>query len=373
MTIKVNIILSVLKIFNCMVSKGQEGNLDNSFGNNGIVITTISTGNDQILASKIQSDGRILAAGHVYNGTNYDFAIARYKVDGKLDTSFNLNGKVTFGVGIENDFVYSMVIQNDGKILIGGQSISSSKGYFALARVNLNGSLDNSFGNNGKVVTSLSGKKDLAYAIAIKDDKIILAGYSTINNGNSIAIARYNINGEIDTTFNRTGKLIKKITIDSLNEIQSIAIQPNGKIVIAGFSGSSTVSKFLIARYNEQGTLDTGFAKKGYTLTDFGNSYNRISSVAILNDGKILACGTVSSLFGYEFALVKYKYNGMLDTTFGNKGKATSEINGFNIISHVLDSNFGTFSGVPNSSSIGANFSITNCPLSGLPFCLPFN
>jgi uncharacterized delta-60 repeat protein len=140
----------------------------------------------------LQSDGKIVVAGHTYNGSNWDFAVVRYNTDGYLDTSFDTDGKLTTAIGNSNDYALSMALQSDGKIVVAGYSVIGGNYDFALVRYNANGSLDTSFDTDGKLTTAIGTSDDYALSMALQSDgKIVVAGFS--NNGPyyDFALARY--------------------------------------------------------------------------------------------------------------------------------------------------------------------------------------
>ncbi|MBI5047674.1 MAG: hypothetical protein HZB54_01805, partial [Deltaproteobacteria bacterium] len=164
------------------------GALDTSFNTTGKVTTAIGTSLDEAYAVAIQSDGKIVAAGYSWNGTDYDFALSRYDTNGALDTSFNTTGKVTTAIGTGNDYAYAVAIQSDGKIVAAG----GTDNYFALSRYDTNGTLDTSFNTTGKVTTAIGTSTDAAYAVAIQSDgKIVATGISSNGIDYDFALARY--------------------------------------------------------------------------------------------------------------------------------------------------------------------------------------
>ena len=145
-----------------------------------------------------------MAAGYAVTDTSNraDFAVARYNPDGSPDTTFDIDGKTTFSFGSLDDRANSVAIQSDGKIVVAGQTETSSNEDFAMARINTDGSLDSTFDTDGKVTTLMSSGHDRAYAAAIQaDGKIVAAG----TGGNIFALARYNTNGSLDTSFDGDG------------------------------------------------------------------------------------------------------------------------------------------------------------------------
>jgi len=312
-----------------LVSFAQAGTLDLSFGTNGVVTTPFGTGNDLGKAVAIQTDGRILVAGYSYNGSNNDFALVRYNTDGSLDTTFDNDGKVITSIGTGDDFGNSIAIQTDGKILVAGYSYNGSNNDFALVRYNTIGSLDTTFDNDGKVTTSIGAGNDVGYSIAIQTDgKILVAGYSYNGSTNVFALIRYNLNGSLDTTFDTDGEVTTNFGV--LNATgNSITLQSDDKILVAGtagtFIGSGSDQGFALARYNTNGSLDTSLDNDGKATTVIIGSYaNYGQSVIVQIDGKILVTGHSNFGAGPLLALIRYNSNGSLDATFDNDGIVTA-------------------------------------------------
>jgi uncharacterized delta-60 repeat protein len=321
-------------VFSLLITVGAhpvaaaEGDLDTNFDSDGKVTTAIGGSNHRVRSVAIQSDGKIVAAGEGF-GSLWDFALARYNTDGTLDTSFDSDGKVTTVFGASNDRVYSVAIQSDGKIVVAGVSYTGSSNDFALVRYNTDGSLDTSFDSDGKVTTDFGGGNDQAFSVAIQSDgKIVAAGNS--RNGNwDFALARYNTDGSLDTSFDSGGK----VTTDfggGNDRAYSVAIQSDGKIVAAGYSSNGSNNDFALVRYNTDGTLDTNFDSGGKVTTDFGGGDDQAYSVAIQSDGKIVVAGLSYTGSNNGFALVRYNTDGTLDTSFDSDGKVTTAIGGTN-------------------------------------------
>ncbi len=304
------------------------GSLDTSFDTDGKLTTAIGTDDDSARAIAIQSDGKIVAAGYSWNGTDYDFALARYNTDGSLDTSFDTDGKVTTAFGTGDDSARAIAIQSDGKIVAAGYSWNGTDYDFALARYNTDGSLDASFDTDGKVTTAFGTMNDIAVAIAIQSDGKIVAAGSSWNDANQyydFALARYNTDGSLDTSFDTDGKLTT--AFGSFNdEAYAIAIQSDGKIVAAGYSSNGANDDFALARYNTDGSLDTSFDADGKLTTAIGASNAQAYAIAIQSDDKIVAAGYSSNGANLDFTLARYNTDGSLDTSFGADGKLTTAI-----------------------------------------------
>jgi uncharacterized delta-60 repeat protein len=294
------------------------GDLDPSFGNRGKVITDFSGNDDTAAAVAIQADGKIVAGGTstALGGTS-DFALARYNSDGSLDPAFGSNGKVTTDFFQDNDSLKATAIDSDGKIIAAGSaSRPGERPEFALARYNPDGSLDTTFGANGKTTTNLTGD-DVAYAVALQaDGKIVAAGTSAIHDFPKFGIARYNRDGSLDTGFGVGGKVNNSIR-GGLDWASAVLVQPDNKIVIAGRNNGSTPDNFFaIFRYNANGSPDTSFGTDGAATTE-ASFTSGATAIALQSDGKIVAAGSAATpAFKSFFALARYNRDGSIDLTF---------------------------------------------------------
>lgn len=244
----------------------------------------------------VQSDGKIIVAG----GTD-NFELARYNTDGSLDTSFDTDGKVTThfssmacatNIALQSDGKIFVTGWTDGVPMVGVQSVS--------ARYNNDGSLDTSFDGDGKQTTGDGGAVDRPSSVALQNgDKIVVA--ATINNGSNtdFALGRYNIDDSLDTSFSGDGKLTTDFGGD--DHAFCIAIQADGKLVVAGDSKNGSNSNFALVRYNVDGSLDTTFSGDGQLTTDFGGD-DHAYCIALQADGYIVVAG----IHNGDFALARY-------------------------------------------------------------------
>jgi uncharacterized delta-60 repeat protein len=317
---------------NFTVASFPHGSLDASFGTCGIVTTPVGSS----YALGIQSDNKIVVAGSSYNGNNSDFSLVRYNANGSLDTSFGTGGKVTTDVGSNHDFANALGIQPDDKIVVAGSTYNGSNRDFALVRYNSDGSLDTTFGTNGKVITDFGIGDDSANALSIQSDgKIVVAGYSyyqlEYDNISLFALVRYNSDGSLDATFGGDGKVTAAVG-NSSNSAKAIGIQSDGKIVAAGSSyNHGGNSNFAIMRYNVDGSYDATFGTFGKVTTSVVSGDDSANALGIQSDGKIVVAGDVCTNSSYDscisdFAIVRYNTNGSLDTTFGTGGKVTTAL-----------------------------------------------
>lgn len=292
----------------------QPTSLDSTFGNFGIVKTIINAGNDHCIALAIQANGKIVAVGYTNPGTGKDFMIARYNTNGTLDNSFGTNGVVVTQISTSDDQASSLKIQSNGKIIVAGYATYNSKKDFVVVRYNTDGTLDNSFGVNGIVRTTMSVYDDYATSVNIQNDgKIVVSGNSYIY---AISIARYETNGILDSAFGINGKVITLF-----NDIQGngransncSAIQTDGKIIIAG-SISAMGQDFMLLRYNTDGEIDSSFGNNGMVRTAFATNYNDwINALVLQPDGKIVCVGNTSPGPHCYIAIARYNDNGTID------------------------------------------------------------
>ncbi len=280
-------------------------------------LLTIPGGDNKALAMTVQSDGKILAAGYAYFGTQ-QFAITRYSANGTIDTTFGEAGTRLEWLGPGNAEAHGIAVQSSGKVVVGGFAVSD-KSRFGLARFNSDGSLDLTFGGGG-AVTEI-GTDSAAYAMALQaDDKILLGGWSISGGKKVFTIARYDADTPLlDTGFGSGGAVIAAAGTND-QQINALAVQPDGKIVAAGSDGASAI---VVRRYNPDGSLDTGFASGG---TFSSTSMAGARDLAILGNGDILVAGEVPG--GSAFEVARLTASGALDTTFGAGGFAQQGVGG---------------------------------------------
>jgi uncharacterized delta-60 repeat protein len=311
----------------CSIAISQPGILDPSFSGDGKLLLDFGSTGNVGYAVAIQSDGKIVVAGHTLSGTgSIDFAVARLNPDGTLDNSFDFDGKVTTDFNNSTDVPNAIAIQPDGKILVAGFTYFNSYS-FALVRYNTDGSLDNSFGIGGLIITSITDD-DQARAVAVQEDgRIILAGIAHASGSYSdFVIVRYMPDGSFDNSFGTGGKILTDF-LGYHDEAYGVAVQSGGKITVVGTSNDENPASadFAIVRYNSNGSFDSSFGMGGKVRTDFDGGIDVANSVAIQPDGKIVLGGYAhTSSYGYDFALARYNNDGILDNSFNLNGKVTS-------------------------------------------------
>jgi uncharacterized delta-60 repeat protein len=305
----------------------KAGDLDRSFGTGGKVTTDFAGDQDTARALVVQGTKLVAAgSGTAVPGGLGAFALARYNPDGTLDTTFGTGGTVTTdfpGGGDAN----ALAVQADGKLVAAGSTEFFAVD-FAVARYNPDGSLDTSFGTGGQVVTDVDGT-DRASALALQGGKLVAGGLSfsaTAGTNGDFGLVRYNPDGTLDTSFGAGGK----VTTDFVGFTDwafALAVQ-GGKLVAAGRAGFEGNDDFGLVRYNADGSLDPSFGAGGKVTTDFaraGGSFDEARAL-VVQGSKLVAAGNVGPFF--DFGLARYKADGTLDRSFGSGGKVTTNFAG---------------------------------------------
>ncbi|MCX6218531.1 T9SS type A sorting domain-containing protein [Spirosoma sp.] len=305
-----------------VVRYNTDGTLDKTFSDDGIQTTDFGPGSQSVANAVILQGNKIVLAGYSYNSdnnNNTDFAVARYNSDGTPDNTFSGDGKQLTDLGpASNDFGQLVIGQGD-KIVVGGYSYNYETGMSTtLARYNADGSLDNSFSNDGIQTTSFGDAGITTGALALQGDKLLLAGtsYNSQTSTLGFLVARYNADGSLDTSFGETGVVTTDFGPGSSVFAKFIRVQ-NDRILVVGYQSNET--QVATARYKLDGTLDTSFGQNGKRLSPFPNgSTTYLTAVVGQDDGKFIVAGNTTDLATYRqtFALARYNPDGSLDTGF---------------------------------------------------------
>jgi uncharacterized delta-60 repeat protein len=296
-----------------VVRYNSNGTLDTSFGSGGIVTSSFPGQGSYAFALALQSDGRIIAAGTDFvdfsseDNSNTDFALARYNVDGSPDTTFGGGtGQLTTDFDGFNDDVFSILIQPDNKLVAFGSAKNPANFYdFAACRYLADGTIDTTFGVSGKVRTDFGdhGWDRAQSAVLLPDGRMVAAGFAITQNGafQKFAVARYTASGVLDPTFSQDG--LTQIDFDSCCEsANKVLLQSDGKIVTVGYANTeSSDSDFLLARLSSRGSLDQTFGVGGRVRTSFGDLNGGANGAALQADGKIVAVG-FQATFSNQFS-----------------------------------------------------------------------
>jgi uncharacterized delta-60 repeat protein len=292
------------------------GRLDRSFGQGGKLVTRFG-GQDFAAASSlaISPGGKVVVGGWAHFPPKLSTtAVVRYTPAGKLDRAFGRNGKLLITSGPSAN---ALAIQADGKLVVAG----SGGGGFALARYTQRGRLDRSFGRGGKVVTPFGRASSSANvnAAAIQPDrKIVVAGWAAASTWapEKFALARYNPDGTLDRSFGNHGRVTTKLGL--LNGADGLVVQPDGKLVVTGAPGGRCRG-FPLVRYSPDGKLDPSFGRGGIAC---GAGY--VSSLAIQRDGKLVTAGLAMGRYK-KFSVERFLEDGSFDESFGQSGKVFTD------------------------------------------------
>jgi uncharacterized delta-60 repeat protein len=294
------------------------GSLDSRFGGTGAVVTDLGAQHDVATDVALQADGKILAAGVARFASGADFAIVRYLPNGSLDPTFDGDGKVISDLG-GDEVGRAVAVQADGKIVVAGERRTLSTD-FAIARYNADGSLDSTFGQNGTVFTDF-GKADSALDVAIQPDgKILAAGIRFDSLGvSSIAVARYGADGSRDQTFGAGGTLVD----DSANGGDAIALLPDGKLAVVGPVWSGSTLDTVLLRLTAAGARDSSFGNGGRVVASLTGS-DDLHALVVQPDGKLVVAGETN----VSWIVARFTADGTLDPAFDNDGRTITDVGG---------------------------------------------
>ena len=320
-----------------------DGGLDPSFGENGVTVTDFGKSWDWAYALALQPDGHIVVAGVSDRSGSKDFALARYTTDGQLDRTFGNDGLVLTPVRpLSTDIIHGLAVQPDGSVVAAGVTYDDTvslrpHGDFMVARYTPKGELDPAFGVGGVATTNFDGESyDEPYAVVLQPDgRIVLGGSSNTGGGvgrifgaDNLALVRYLPNGLIDPSFGEGGKVI--VDAGSMQEsIRALAIQPDGAIVAAGRTNGEKRGDVVLGRFLTNGAVDPTFGnvknKPGLAIDDLGTAEEGLTAVALAPDGTIVAGGVAAPRPNGDLAVFRYDRSGKLDRTFGHDGYATAD------------------------------------------------
>ncbi|HQW02956.1 MAG TPA: T9SS type A sorting domain-containing protein [Saprospiraceae bacterium] len=311
-----------------MAGHAQVGNLDNNFSGDGKLMTPIGNGNDLAYGVAVQGNNRIVAVGVSRQGGNDDFAIIRYMEDGTLDNSFSGDGILTIDFDGGNDEARDVMILPDGKILVGGTARIGSDFDFAFAMLDSEGNLVTSFDGDGLSTYDFSNTNDALTRIEIYKDRIYGIGSSIVNDLEQYAIVALKMSGAPETAFSQDGMLV--FDVDAGQDVATgIAVQPDDKILVAGYTGIGFEKEFCVVRFKPDGSLDNSFSSDGIVIPDVGTIDDRAYGIALQADQKIIVGGSSYTDTGYDFALIRLLPDGNLDLDFGEDGYAVETIGPF--------------------------------------------
>lgn len=298
-----------------------DGSIDTSFGSNGVVIQPIGNSHDQARGVVVQDDGKLVVAGITNNAsTSYDIFVARYLSDGSLDTSFGSNGVVVTALSSSGDYAESLLLQPDGKLVVAGYT----NGTGMLVRYNSDGSLDTSFNGSG-IATGTSGFSFIGMALQT-DGKLVATGSFSNGSDNDFAVTRFNSDGSVDSGFGTNGTVLTDLGGNDIG--RSVIVQADSKLVVVGYFFAGAAPNIAVARYNSNGTLDSSFDADGMLTLAVGPSASYGWDVLQDAGGKLVIAAEsfIASGTMFDFTLVRLNDDGSLDTSYNTDGIATGAI-----------------------------------------------
>ncbi len=312
----------------------EDGSVDAGFGNNGTIKIPVTRGgsfND----IEYLNDGKFLVSGSIQseNYTHFNIIIVKCLPNGSVDSSFGVNGMILNDYGI-NFYNEATFVQTDGKIVITGEAranVNDLKKTFVI-RYNPDGTLDNSFGIEGKVITAYDREVTSLQIVIQPDGKILTSGtYGYLNDLPNFMATRYMNDGQIDVSFGENGIAFSGyfgVNPQGIwhTRMQDMVLQPDNKILVAGQTGSGGQINTGLCRFNADGSLDMSFGIEGKVITSVGNFETPTYGIALQSDGKIIAGGQYSPKAEpyIYFSMFRYQSNGMLDSSFGKNGRVTT-------------------------------------------------
>ena len=313
-------VLLFLALFATVGTVAQDGGLDASFGDDGTVRTDINGGTDVAYSIAQQANGKLLVAGmFTIQGQSFP-SIARYEINGALDISFGNNAVAAFNrSGYENEYYDIVLNQSDGKIIAGSRLNVNSKHLYVVNRFLSDGSIDMGFGNNGEVIL-FPENASFGNIVMLNDDSFLAADKIVDNGISKIVLKKYKPNGTLDVSFGNNGMVITAAGNES-SSVRKIALAQDKTIVVLADRKDNGVYSQVLLRYLPSGILDNTFGSEGMKTIENDPDFSA-RNIALYNDGKI---AVASSYYDHQFervynSLSRYLPNGSYDTSFGNNG-----------------------------------------------------
>lgn len=303
----------------------SEGELDTSFGEQGLVFTGFGGNTNRAHAMALQPDGKILITGAAgFYGTQ-DICTVRIKSDGTLDPSFGVNGKVRTSVGAGVDGGNAIAVRSDGKVLVAGSTAVGSSGDMVLVRYFSDGSLDSAFGNGGTAIVDIEGGVDVAAAMVQQMDGRILIGGWTSDTAYSHrgAVVRFTEGGLLDSSFSDDGIFT---CASGFLKVRGLALAAGEKVLVAGEHHDGSTTAFGLLQLWPSGDLDVTFGNDGIARVVFGPYMDLPTSMACDPNGRILMAGQSSNGVWFSLVMARFDTFGQLDDTFGAYGLTQPEI-----------------------------------------------
>ena len=289
------------------------GALDTTFSGDGKRMVDLGSGSSQANAVIIQDDGKIVVAGYAETATGRDFALARLRPGGGLDPTFSGDGKKTTDLGSDLEEIYGVGVRLDGKIVVAGYTFGTDSD-LALARYRPNGALDTTFSGDGRRVIDLGGDEAIWAMTLLPNGKVLGVGEAFGDADKDFLLARFRAGGALDGTFSGDGRTLTDF--GGTEQANAIAIGPDGKIVLAGTANLGADDEFAVARYGPSGGLDETFSGDGKRIPPLSLAGDQAHGVVVQPDGKIVVAGYAWNGSDDDYVVVRLRPGGGFDPTF---------------------------------------------------------
>jgi uncharacterized delta-60 repeat protein len=318
------------------------GKLDTTFGGADGRVTTDLGASEYAFGVAIASDGGIVVAGERTIGDASRMLVQRYRPNGTLDPSFGNAGTTLFGFGHALQGADAVAIGPNGRIVVAGFTSNGVTSRSALARLLVDGRLDPSFGIHGRVTVDISPSAERFTDVAIAGDgRIVAGGWAEGSLVPAFSAARFSNDGHLDPSFNGRGSIRFSVS-DGADRAAALALEPDGGVILAGYAAAGGRDEWGVARLGPHGHLDPSFGDRGVTVTSFGGGFDEASGVAVQPNGKVVVVGRIhTSDAATDIGVLRLRPTGGHDRTFGHGGRVLTDVGGATNEAHgvVIQSN----------------------------------
>lgn len=303
------------------------GRLDPTFGDAGKVVTDLGA-NDYAFDLAIQDDGGIVVVGERQATATDRMVVQRYRPNGTLDPDFGEGGTVLTGFGRRFQSANAVAIAPAGRIVVVGSTSNGITSRSAIARYLPDGRLDRAFGSDGRVTTDVSSSGEQFTDVVVQPDgRIVAAGWAELSLVPAFDAVRYTTGGERDPTFHDDG-IVRVDVSPGSDKAFGLALQPNGKLVLAGAAAAGGRDEWGLVRLGQRGRLDPTFGIGGKVVTSFGPGYDEADAVAVQANGKLVVAGRIRPGTKDDIGIVRFKPGGRHDRSFGAGGRVLTDVAG---------------------------------------------
>lgn len=294
----------------------RDGSLDTSFSDDGSAITSAAIGDDEILALGLLADGRIIAAGYSHNGTDRDFALVCYLPDGSLDRSFGEEGVVITPVGSGNEEITAVQVNRDDMITVTGGVEGTTGRVLATARYFSDGVLDSGYGEQGVSLIGVGADTAAEGLLERGDGTLVVSGSYELEGKSALMLVGLTPDGVIDPTFGERGVAVADLP-DTVSEGYRLAEDSDGRLYLAGSVGRAGKRDAALFRFTRSGRADEEFGAGGVLVTRMSAEDDLLYDVAVGRSG-VVASGYTTDAGTRQFLLASYGRSGStVETTSG--------------------------------------------------------